>query len=205
MRLNRINPLNVQMPEKEIFSRLRYNIHKTEIDQDSLIKIKGIMSKGFEVCRPQGVWGRCDINDIIGEKVVFDSGVVIKSVSIAKLLSSCHSAVFMASTAGPAIVEMALNAVLSGDGGAAVILDAVGSETAEAAIEWMNSYIGSIVRKNGEVLTSMRFSPGYGDFSIEYQKIFYEMLQLDKMGVILTDKFILVPEKTVTAVAGISG
>jgi len=205
MRLHIVNPLNVNLPEKEIFSRLKYNIHKTEIAQDSLLKIKKIMSAGFQVCRNQGVWGRCGIINITGEKVIFDSGDEIVSASISKFLSSCHSAVFMAVTAGPAIVEMASEAVISGDGGAAVILDAVGSETAESAIEWLNLYIGSTIKKNGEVLTSMRFSPGYGDFRLEYQKLFYEMLQLDKMGIVLTDKFILVPEKTVTAVAGISG
>jgi hypothetical protein len=205
MKLNRINPVNVQLPEKEIFSRLKYNIHKTEIDQDSLVKIKKIISRGFQACALQAVWGRCDILDVSADKTFFDSGDEIISGSIVKLLSSCHSAVFMAATVGPAVVEMASEAVLSGDGGSAVILDAVGSETAEAAIEWLNSYVGSIIKKNGEVLTSMRFSPGYGDFRLEYQKLFYEKLQLDKMGVALTDKFILVPEKTVTAIAGISG
>lgn len=205
MKLYRIDPINVQIPEKEILSRLRYNIHKTEIDQDYYLKIKRIMLKGFQACSLQGVWGRCDISDISADRVIFDSGDEIKSASIAKFLSTCHSAVFMAVTAGSAVVEMASEAVQSGDGGAAVILDAVGSETAEAAVEWLNFFIGSNIKRNGEVLTSMRFSPGYGDFGLEYQKMFYSMLQLDKMGVDITDKFILVPEKTVTAVAGISG
>ena len=205
MRINSINPVNVQLPEKEILYRLKYNIHKTVIDPDSLARIKGIMNKGFRACAPQGVWGRWDISDIAEDSVIFESGIEIKSASIAKLLSGSHSAVFMSATVGSAIVEMASEAVKSGDGGSAVIFDAVGSETAEAAIEWLNSYIGSGIKKKGESLTSMRFSPGYGDFKLQYQKLFYDLLQLNNMGVTLTERFILVPEKTVTALAGISG
>lgn len=205
MRINTIKSINIQLPERDILFRLKYNVHKTVVDPDSLARIKGIMAKGFRLCQPQGVWGRWDINDIIEESVIFESGVEINSASIAKLLTGCHSAVFMAATVGPGIVEMASQAVLSGDGGSAIIFDAVGSETAEAAIEWVNAYIGSIIKKKGEVLTSMRFSPGYGDFKLEYQRLFYEMLQLGNMGVTLTKSFILVPEKTVTAIAGISG
>ena len=205
MKINTIKPINIQLPERDILFRLKYNIHKTVIDADALIKIKGIMVKGFNICKPQGVWGRLDITDIKEESVVFETGVEINSASIARLLSSCHAAVFMSATVGPGIVDMASEAVLSGDGGSGIIFDAVGSETVEAAIEWLNVYIGSTIKKNGEVLTVSRFSPGYGDFKLEYQGLFYKMLQLENMGVALTESFILVPEKTVTAIAGIRG
>ncbi len=205
MRIYSINPVNVQLPERDILFRLKYNIHKTLIDPDSLARIKGIMAKGFRACRPQGVWGRLGIAEIADERVIFESGAEIRSASIAQLLSGSHSAVFMAATAGPQIVDMASQAVSAGDGGAAIIYDAVGSETAEAAIEWLTGYIVAGIKKKGETLTSMRFSPGYGDFNLEYQSLFYELLQLNEMGIKLTERFILVPEKTVTALAGISG
>jgi len=205
MRIYSINPVNVQLPERDILFRLKYNIHKTEIDTDSLARIKGIMTKGFRACEPQGVWGRLGISDIAEDRVIFESGAEIKSSSVAKLLSGSHSAVFMSATAGPQIVHMASEAVKSGDGGSAVIYDAVGSETAEAAIEWLTGYIGTVIKKNGEKLTPMRFSPGYGDFKLEYQSLFYDLLKLNEMGIKLTERFILVPEKTVTALAGISG
>lgn len=205
MRINTIKLGNIQLPEKEILSRLKYNIHKTVVDPDSMARIKGIMAKGFRACDPRGVWGISEIIEITDEGVIFESGIEIKSISIAKLLSGSHSAVFMAATAGPQIVDMASSAVTAGDGVAAIIFDAVGSETAEAAIEWLTGYIGNNIKKKGEKLTSMRFSPGYGDFNLEYQRLFYDLLQLNEMGVTLTERFILVPEKTVTAIAGISG
>ena len=50
-----------------------------------------------------------------------------------------------------------------------------------------------------------RFSPGYGDFSLSYQSMFCDVLKTGKtIGVTLTDSFLMVPSKSVTAVIGMS-
>ncbi|HPV30603.1 MAG TPA: methionine synthase, partial [Deltaproteobacteria bacterium] len=59
------------------------------------------------------------------------------------------------------------------------------------------------VRREGLAITSRRFSAGYGDFELENQRIMYERLRLGEIGVEITDSCILIPEKSVTAVAGI--
>ena len=49
----------------------------------------------------------------------------------------------------------------------------------------------------------MRFSPGYGDFLLENQRDFFELLKIGDFGVKLTERYIFIPEKTVTAIAGV--
>ena len=50
-----------------------------------------------------------------------------------------------------------------------------------------------------------RFSPGYGDFSILYQKDVLRMLDAPKkIGLTMTDGYMLTPTKSVTAIIGIS-
>lgn len=49
------------------------------------------------------------------------------------------------------------------------------------------------------------YSPGYGDFSLDYQKTLLQLLDAGRrLGVTLTAGGMLVPEKTVTAVVGIT-
>jgi cobalamin-dependent methionine synthase I len=60
-----------------------------------------------------------------------------------------------------------------------------------------------VLRREGRHLTSRRYSAGYADFVLENQAIFFRELELEKLGVQLTASFILVPEKSVTAIAGI--
>jgi len=50
-----------------------------------------------------------------------------------------------------------------------------------------------------------RFSPGYGDFDIQYQKPLMQMLDCAKtIGLTMTDSFMMTPTKSVTAVIGMS-
>jgi hypothetical protein len=202
-KLNVFNRIPVTLPEKEIFSRLKYNIHKTEMDDESRKKILSAINKGFALCEPKGAWTRSDITDRSEESLTFANGIVIKSRSIVKLLSDSVAAVFFSATAGQAIVEISAESFRNGDGASAVIYDAVGSETAEAAVDWINTYISRELNRRGESLTSMRFSPGYGDFLLENQRHFFELLKLADFGIKLTDRYIFIPEKTVTAIAGI--
>ena len=50
-----------------------------------------------------------------------------------------------------------------------------------------------------------RFSPGYGDFSILHQKELLQMTDASKkIGLALTEGYMLTPTKSITAVMGIS-
>lgn len=50
-----------------------------------------------------------------------------------------------------------------------------------------------------------RFSPGYGDFRLSCQQFFFDALEISKrIGVYLTESFLMVPFKSITAVIGIS-
>ena len=53
-------------------------------------------------------------------------------------------------------------------------------------------------------ITLRRYSPGYGDFPIETQKLFTVLLNTPKnIGAVLTEGMMLYPTKTVTAIIGI--
>jgi cobalamin-dependent methionine synthase I len=85
----------------------------------------------------------------------------------------------------------------------AVILDAVASEMTDSGLDWIMDYMNQELMRKARRLTKARFSAGYGDFSLENQKAIHTLLRLDKIGVFITDRCILMPEKSVTAVAGI--
>ncbi len=60
-------------------------------------------------------------------------------------------------------------------------------------------------QEDGKLSFRPRFSPGYGDFSIEYQGALLQMIDATRrIGVSLTEQSMMMPTKTVTAVLGIS-
>ena len=51
-----------------------------------------------------------------------------------------------------------------------------------------------------------RFSPGYGDFALDYQRMLFRILDCHRqIGLTLTDNYIMIPSKSVTAVIPIGG
>lgn len=80
----------------------------------------------------------------------------------------------------------------------AVILDAVLSEKADFGLDFIEQELTLEWRRSGRI-AGRRVSCGYGDFSLEHQQFFHRILEFNHFGIRLSDKFILDPEKTVTA------
>ena len=84
----------------------------------------------------------------------------------------------------------------------AVVLDAMAS----TAIEQVCAQVDEIIAaQNPERFMTFRFSPGYGDYPISLQRDFLRLLDAPrKIGLSLSESCLLVPAKSVTAVAGLS-
>ncbi len=82
----------------------------------------------------------------------------------------------------------------------AVVLDAVLSEKVDYALDFLEQELNQELRRTSRVL-GPRLSCGYGDFALENQGYFYQALEFSRYGILLTPQHLLVPEKTVTALA----
>ena len=93
------------------------------------------------------------------------------------------------------------------------VLQAVGAAAIEAFADEITEKICMDIIKSRSVSSSekdtksiikMRFSPGYGDFSLEYQNDFFRILQLEqKLGMSLNSALLMTPSKSITAVIGV--
>ena len=80
------------------------------------------------------------------------------------------------------------------------MLEAVGTERIEALCDAFSGYAAETYGG-----LKARFSPGYGDFALEIQREFLDILNASKtVGIVLSDGGVMIPEKSVTAVMGIS-
>ena len=86
----------------------------------------------------------------------------------------------------------------------AVVFQAASVALLEEFCDEKNRELKEEYEKQGLYLRP-RFSPGYGDFSLECQRQMVPALDLGKrIGVTLTDSLLMAPSKSVTAVIGIS-
>lgn len=133
---------------------------------------------------------------ISGDECDFGFGKA-RSSSLAKVLEGCSEALIFAVSCGTATDRLISRLYLQSSANA-FITDAIGSASAEALADLVNKKIcdGLSVTK--------RFSPGYADFPIDFQKPLLERLNaFSTVGISLTNDLLMIPMKSVTAVIGI--
>ena len=122
----------------------------------------------------------------------------IESRKLSAHLKDCKQAILFAATIGPGADTMIRRYSRSSSLKPA-ILQAVGA----AAIE---AYADEVTEQIKETFPHlrMRFSPGYGDFSLEHQKDFFRLLSLERnLGISLNPALLMTPTKSITAVIGV--
>ena len=125
------------------------------------------------------------------------------SKALAKNLCGCSEIILFAATIGIEIDRIIdKNSRLSPS--SAVIYQAAGA----AAIEEWCDVLCEQLRKEYEMqgkFLKPRFSPGYGDFPLEAQKDIFSVLDCPrKAGISLTENYMMLPSKSVSAIIGIS-
>lgn len=136
-------------------------------------------------------------------KTMFLDGTdfVLDGNDIASHLEGCKSCVLMCCTLSDAVDRLIRVAQIDGMTDA-LILDALASAAIEQICEKAEIEIRA---KYPDKHFTWRFSPGYGDFPIEAQGKFLDVLFASKrIGVCVNDGGMLTPAKSVTAIIGIS-
>lgn len=126
---------------------------------------------------------------------------LLKGEDINAQLYGCTGAVLMAATVG-AKIDALIRTLQVEDMAKAVIADALSGAAVEQVCAEAEKHICSAL--SGRYLT-WRFSPGYGDYSLEASVRLIKMLEADKkIGVCVSESLMLTPVKSVTAVIGVS-
>lgn len=164
--------------------------------------LEGTVAEGYGLIAPAAVYATLRI-DTCGEGVVtfIDSAFSIPGEKVAELLRPCVTATLMAATIGSSLPAETVRLMDAGRMTEAMILDAFGSEAADEAV----NVLCGMLRKDGareRLVMTRRFSPGYGDWPITEQRRILDVCNAGRIGVGVSPESILVPEKSVTAVAG---
>ena len=182
-----------ELPSVNIREALRYAGYRSPIvERDELIsRLDEAISLMDGKLTPRVCFCEHDIGDC-------DFG---SSLDIKKNMRNSESVIFFAATVGIELDRLiAKYSVLSPV--TALLLEAIGSERVEALCDAFNE---DVRRKKLDLGYSLRprFSPGYGDLSIEYQKKLFSILSPSRIGITLNDSYLMTPSKSVTALIGV--
>ena len=125
------------------------------------------------------------------------------SISLQRNLAGCREVYLFAATLGIAIDTLIRRTTMM-DAAKGLVMQAAAAAAIEAYCDSENDKLKHQAESEGLYLRP-RFSPGYGDLSLDVQRDFLRVLQTQKhIGLTLTDSGLMVPIKSVTALIGIS-
>ena len=124
------------------------------------------------------------------------------SGNLMKNLSGCSEVILFAATVGAGIDRL-IRRYERIEPARSLLFQAYGAERVESLCDLINQDINRCVSEFGWS-THPRFSPGYGDLSLEIQPVLLSLLDAERrLGITLGTSLLMSPSKSVTAVIGL--
>ncbi|MDR2719735.1 MAG: methionine synthase [Nitrososphaerota archaeon] len=187
--------MDIQLDKTKICRYLGYTKQIVEEDIENLID--EAIEKIKQTANPRYIFEIFDI-------ALTDFGVEVKSSSfklsgrgVSNHLKGSNKCVFLGATLGVE-VDSALRLLQMSSMTRAVIFDACADEYIEKVCDQAEAEIKTLGYR-----TTFRYSPGYKDFPIENQRALLTLVNAQRIGLSCNECFLLMPQKSVTAVIGL--
>jgi len=132
-----------------------------------------------------GISIQSDVQVLPKEGKIIVEGVELKvGKTIANSLRHAKSLAFFVCTAGPGIENKAMNLMAENNQVEGYMLDMIGSEVVEAAIDKIHKLVGEEMQEIGLGITN-RFSPGYCGWGVTEQKKLFKFFPKEFCGITL--------------------
>ncbi|MDF2888237.1 MAG: Vitamin dependent methionine synthase activation region [Lacrimispora sp.] len=190
----------MEISRKEILRYLGYG--NTEGDETVSALIEEALEELLAAASPKSIYRSYPVT-LLPENEIDFTVFRTKSRNLGKNLADCEEVILFAATLGTG-VDVLLHKYTRLQMSKAVIMQAAAAAVIEEYCDEENRKLKQEYEARGFYLRP-RFSPGYGDFSLECQKEITTVLETPKrIGIMLTESLLMTPSKSVTAVMGVS-
>ena len=188
----------LEIDKKEVLRYLGY----TTLKKSSLeYNIDDYIREFKVLLQPKACYLKLPIN--ISDDIIKIDNKHVKSHSLSVNLKDCSEIYIVAATVGIKL-DREIQKLSKLSPSKAIIADALGTAAVEQLCEDLYSKLEDDEQKNNKYLRP-RFSPGYGDLNISFQKEIFPLLNCyQNIGLSITDTCLMVPSKSVTAIIGVS-
>lgn len=177
---------------------------KPELQVEKYPDLSGISSEDVKIIQKaistEIVWKDLNVASMGDKEIFLDDNFKVESFYLREVFNDAVKVTVGCVTLGKGIPQLINEKMSSGEYYLAALADSYASQYVELLAEKWFEMRKQEQRSRG-LFPTLRFSPGYGDFELKYQKEIISILEMeDKINV--TDSFLLEPEKTITFLMG---
>lgn len=183
---------------------MRYLGHQGQAVDDGLAgRIEGAIARCEAEIRPRWLWGSFGLrHTATGAYEVQGTNLVLSGTSMESCLAGASCIALMVCTLGPR-ADATLRALGASDPLGQLVYDAACTDLIELAADAAEAEVAARALEQN-LRTKARFSPGYGDLSLEVQPKLLDVLQAHKrLGVACNSELLLAPSKSITALVAL--
>lgn len=192
----------METPYEKVYSRLGFRPGKTKISDKQREQCDSYIAESLDFISLKAAAIKLKVKMKGPMSVDFENGISFTSSLLRQAVGESNEVFFWAATAGKDIIKE-IKRTQKKNLTRSIVFDAVASEITDKVFDWLKSYFDRELLRQKKVAREKRISCGYGDFLLENQKKIFNLLELNKIQIKLTDNYILIPEKSVTAVCAI--
>ena len=194
---------NIDIPIRAVLQRLGYPHGKRGGNNEVNRIFDEEIQKAGRLFQPRGVFRFLRVASKNEKRITFkESSFVIRSKQVIRMLDNSDPVIVFMVTIGPPLEQEVDSLIKRGEMTRGVILDAIGSETADAVAEKLHKVVLKQMAEEKGFSVTPRFSPGYGDWPVTVQKELLELCSGSLIGISVNESFLMIPKKSVSAVFG---
>ena len=183
--------------ELEVYRYLGFK--DDQVDNQTKQEINEAIDILNQTSMPKYTYKVFKINHLENQILIDQTDILFPGNNIKQLLKDSHDCIFLVVTLGQSVDQL-LRKMQIQDLSKAIIYDACASSMIDRYCEQIHQEIG----QNFEFLTD-RFSPGYGDLPLSFQKNLCHLVEAKKYtGVHLSSNDIMIPRKSISGIIGIA-
>ncbi|MGB2856932.1 MAG: hypothetical protein WBC61_09860 [Dehalococcoidia bacterium] len=178
--------------------KLGYDASET-LDPKIAEVLDGALLVARKLAKPRGIYRTLPVLGTSRYGVKTEAGI-IRSAMFTRLANMCRgdrSIVFMITTIGE---ELEITGRASESLFHQLVFDTLGSELTEMVADMLEADWRAQLSSLG-LQCSSRFSPGYCDWALDGQDVIFKALDAGLIDVHLTPQFVIVPSKSISAIA----
>jgi len=198
--------IELKIDEDEVLRYQDYSKNKVVKPKEIILQVtKEEIERACNLFQPQGIYTSFKI-----KKIFFSEGKIILEKdfplyfhnAVIHLLERADYLILGVVTIGNSLEDKISEFFTHKKYFRALALDAVGT----VAIRYLSHHVRSIIcqeAKEQHLQTTKHFAPGTTEWDISQQKNIFEIIPADKIGVRLTNSYMMIPEKSLSWAIGI--
>jgi hypothetical protein len=163
---------------------------------------QSVLDEAHALFAPAAIYTTLPVSDFQHQRVTLESGAVFEGPLVARTLAGATEVALAVCTAGPAVDERVSALFAAGDSVRALALDGAGiaavGQVARMAVERVCDEASARGLRTG-----IRAKPGQEGWPIRQQRVLFDLLPAEEIGVRLTTNCLMVPRKSISFVIGL--